>query len=119
MKREIFSGIVAVISVLTLANLPTTSQAGGSTQLSADPQQVAIGDTLYRQFCQRCHGASLRSSGASTFDLRQFPAAEHERFIESVTEGSGDMPPHGDVLAPDEIEALFAYVIATQEKPES
>ena len=114
MKLVISSQIASVTSALLLATSLSTAHAGGGTQPSADSEQVALGDTIYRQFCQRCHGASLRSSGASTFDLRQFPATEHDRFIESVTEGSGDMPPHGDVLAPNEVEALFAYVVATQ-----
>jgi mono/diheme cytochrome c family protein len=46
------------------------------------------------------------------FDLRKFPRDERERFVNSVTKGKNAMPPWGDVLKPEEIEALWLYVIA-------
>lgn len=90
------------------------AHAGGEDIATVNSAQVNLGLNIYRQFCQRCHGTELRNSGASTFDLRQFPTDEQPRFIESVSEGSGDMPPHGDVLTGAEINALFAYVVDTQ-----
>ena len=33
-----------------------------------------------------------------------------ERFVTSVTRGKNAMPPWGDVLKPEEIEALWLYV---------
>lgn len=101
---------------ISLTALSSTAGAGGIAVTQFDPARVARGLDVYRQFCQRCHGTELRSSGASTFDLRQFPADDYDRFIESVSEGSGDMPPHGDVLSDDEINALFAYIVTTQGK---
>jgi len=92
----------------------STVYAASPRKESFDPAQVTLGLDTYRQFCQRCHGTELRNSGASTFDLRQFPPGEYERFLESVSEGSGDMPPHGDILTEEEIDALFAYVVTTQ-----
>jgi mono/diheme cytochrome c family protein len=44
-------------------------------------------------------------------DLRTFPRDAHARFVDSVTNGKRTMPPWDDVLDPDEIEALWAYVI--------
>ena len=46
----------------------------------------------------------------SAFDLRKFPRDQHERFVDSVTRGKNQMPPWGDMLKADEIEALWAYV---------
>jgi mono/diheme cytochrome c family protein len=104
-----------VLLTLVLAANLTAVQAGGAATLSNfDPAQVSLGDQVYRQFCQRCHGTELRNSGTSTFDLRLFPVTEYDRFIESVNEGYGDMPPHGDVLTGEEIDALFAYVVASR-----
>ena len=34
------------------------------------------------------------------------------RFVVMVTKGKNNMPPWGDVLKPDDIEALWAYVVA-------
>lgn len=48
----------------------------------------------------------------SAFDLRKFPHDQHERFVNSVTRGKGQMPPWGDLLKPDAVEALWAYVVA-------
>ncbi len=45
-------------------------------------------------------------------DLRKFPRDERERFIDSVTRGKNQMPPWGGLLKPEEVEALWAYVVA-------
>ena len=61
--------------------------------------------------CSPRHGARmLDPQGAS--DLRKFPRGERERFINSVTRGKNQMPPWGDLLKPEEVEALWAYVVA-------
>src|ERR1700730_1390201 len=59
-------------------------------------------------------GLSQRSGAARTWaiDLRELPRDAHARFVDSVSNGKRNMPPWGDVLSPDEIEALWAYVIA-------
>jgi mono/diheme cytochrome c family protein len=46
------------------------------------------------------------------FDLRTFPRDDKSRFVTSVTKGKNQMPPWGDLLKPDDIEALWAYVTA-------
>jgi mono/diheme cytochrome c family protein len=80
-----------------------------------DPGQVAVGDQLYRQLCQRCHGYRLQSSGAASFDLRRFPANDPQRFHDSVMHGRNEMPAHDDILTDEDVEALFAYVVTTQQ----
>jgi mono/diheme cytochrome c family protein len=45
-------------------------------------------------------------------DLRKFPPAEKTRFLDSVTKGKNQMPPWGHLFKPDEIEALWAYVVS-------
>ena len=52
----------------------------------------------------------------SAFDLRKFPPAEHDRFVRSVKSGKNQMPPWGDLLTSDDIEALWAYVIMGEKK---
>ena len=46
------------------------------------------------------------------FDLRKFPREDKARFVTSVTQGKQNMPPWGDLLKPEDIDALWAYVVA-------
>ena len=41
-----------------------------------------------------------------------FPRDQRERFVNSVSRGKNSMPPWGDLLKPDEIDALWAYLVA-------
>ena len=52
----------------------------------------------------------------AAFDLRTFPPDEHERFVSSVTHGKNQMPPWGDLLNTEDIESLWAYVMAGERK---
>jgi Cytochrome C oxidase, cbb3-type, subunit III len=47
---------------------------------------------------------------------RKIPGDQHDRFVASVMRGRNQMPPWGDLLTPDEVEALWAYVIAGETK---
>jgi mono/diheme cytochrome c family protein len=72
--------------------------------------QVAIGADIYERNCSPCHGPRMLDP-QSAFNLRNFPADQYDRFVASVTRGRNQMPPWGDMLKPDEIEALWAYVL--------
>lgn len=49
--------------------------------------------------------------GTVAFDLRRFPHDQKPRFVDSVTHGKNKaMPPWGDVLTPEQIDELWAYV---------
>ena len=88
-----------------------------AAQVSAsapDPAKVQLGGQLYLQMCRQCHGPELQSSGAASFDLRRFPPDDPQRFRSSVLHGKNGMPAHDDILNDDDIDALFAYVVATQ-----
>jgi mono/diheme cytochrome c family protein len=74
------------------------------------PEQVRQGAEVYAQNCSPCHGPRLHGE-ESAFDLRTFPRGERERFINSVTRGKNQMPAWGGLIKPDEIEALWAYVV--------
>ena len=75
------------------------------------PQQIAAGAKIFARNCSPCHGPRMRDP-ESAFDLRKFPHDAHDRFVTSVTSGRNQMPPWGDLLKPEEIEALWAYVVA-------
>jgi mono/diheme cytochrome c family protein len=76
-----------------------------------DAALVKKGAAIYDQNCSACHGARMLDPQGA-FDLRTFPRDDKNRFVTSVTQGKNQMPPWGDLLAPDDIEALWAYVTA-------
>jgi mono/diheme cytochrome c family protein len=75
------------------------------------PEQTKTGAGLYARHCAACHGVRMVNPEGAT-DLRKFPDDERERFINSVSKGRNSMPPWADLLTPDEIDALWAYVRA-------
>jgi mono/diheme cytochrome c family protein len=75
------------------------------------PQQIAAGAELFAVNCSPCHGPRLQGS-ESAFDLRKFPRDQRERFVASVTRGKNQMPPWGDMFKPEQLDALWAYVVA-------
>jgi mono/diheme cytochrome c family protein len=78
-------------------------------------EQIKKGAELYETHCQTCHGPRLANPPWAA-DLRQFPREDRTRFVDTVTYGRRGMPPWEDVLKPEDIEALWAYVVAGEEK---
>jgi mono/diheme cytochrome c family protein len=74
------------------------------------PEQVKRGAETFATYCSPCHGE--RMSNPELFNLRTFPPDQHDRFINSVTNGKNAMPPWRGQLKPDDIEALWSYVVA-------
>lgn len=94
--------IILAASLLAFAQSATAQDA-------FKPEQVKSGSEMYARHCAACHGPRMADpEGAS--DLRKFPRDQRERFVTSVSKGKNAMPPWGDLLKPDEIEALWAYV---------
>ena len=77
--------------------------------------QIDKGADTFASYCSPCHGSRMEYPGGS-FDLRTFPPDQHARFVASVTKGKNNMPPWGDLFAADDIEALWAYVMAGEKK---
>lgn len=75
------------------------------------PEQIKQGAALYAANCESCHGVKMVGPQWG-IDLKTFPKDSPARFIDSVTYGARNMPPWGDVLKPDEIKALWAYISA-------
>lgn len=79
--------------------------------ISFTPEAIKKGAGIFSQNCAACHGARM-ADPQGAFDLRKFPREEKGRFVTSVVKGKNSMPPWGDLLQGDEIETLWAYVIA-------
>jgi mono/diheme cytochrome c family protein len=80
-----------------------------SAQDALKSEQVNSGSKAYARHCAACHGPRMADPEGAP-DLRKFPRDQRERFLTSVSKGKNSMPPWGDLLKPDEIEALWAYV---------
>lgn len=77
-------------------------------QNAVTPEQVKQGSEIYALNCATCHGNRMKNPEWA-IDLATIPKDDRQRFIQSVTNGKNNMPPWGDVLKPNEIEALWAY----------
>lgn len=74
-------------------------------------EQIKRGSALYAANCESCHGVKMIGPPWA-IDLATFPRDNPARFADSVANGVRTMPPWGDVLKPDDIQALWAYVVA-------
>jgi mono/diheme cytochrome c family protein len=81
---------------------------------SFSKDQIAIGAELYAVNCSPCHGTRMQDPSAA-FDLRKFPPDQRERFVHAVTRGKNQMPPWGDFFKPEQLVALWAYVITGEQ----
>ena len=97
----------AVMVAALVAFLSAPAAAAESAQENA---QVRLGAEIFERNCAPCHGPRMQDP-ESAFDLRKFPHDQHDRFVSSVTRGKNQMPPWGDMLKSDDIEALWAFVL--------
>ena len=95
--------------ILAASLLAFARTASGQGALRSE--QVKSGSETYARHCAACHGPRMADPEGGP-DLRKFPRDQRERFVTSVSRGKNSMPPWGDLLKPDEIEALWAYVAA-------
>ena len=107
------SHALALGFALACASAVAVAQEPGSKPFT--PEQVKKGAAVYARHCESCHG--VRMIGPPwAIDLNTFPRDSPARFVDSVTYGVRGMPPWGDLLKPDEIEALWAYVVVGEKK---
>ena len=94
-----------IVATLAVACVPAMAQQAEPFT----PQQLKTGADLYARNCSPCHGARMLDPQGA-FDLTKFPQDQRERFVNAVTRGKNQMPAWGDLLKPEEVEALWAYV---------
>jgi mono/diheme cytochrome c family protein len=120
MRLSKVSGMTGLTTGICLAAAAALWCATAAAQDTAPaqsfpPQQIATGAEIFARNCSPCHGPRMQDP-ESAFDLRKFPPGEHDRFVRSVTNGKNQMPPWGDMLKGDELEALWAYVTTGEKK---
>ena len=102
--------IAGSLAGLALA-LACTVAAAQSPVTSFPPAQIRKGAGIYARHCAPCHGPRM-ADPQGALNLRAFPRDQKNRFVASVTKGKQNMPPWGDLLLSDDVEALWAYVVA-------
>ena len=80
---------------------PTTSTSTTTTTL------VTSAPELYSAHCASCHGDDAEGAIGPPLTRRRF---EEPAVREVITAGRGSMPGFGDVLAPEQVSALVAFV---------
>ena len=101
--------IVRAIFVFPVAFAATLAHEAAAQ--SFPPALIRQGAEIFAANCALCHGNHMKDPPWA-IDLATFPRDEPQRFVNSVTDGVRNMPPWGDVLKPDDIKALWAYVVA-------
>jgi len=102
---------LAVSVALAALTVPVLSQ--NSAQFSED--QVKKGLAIYAQNCSPCHSPRMLDP-QGPLGLRKFPPGEKARFVTSVVKGKNQMPPFGNLFKAEEIDALWAYVMAGEKQ---
>lgn len=88
--------------------------------LSSTTQNVIQGEELYQEHCAACHGVKgggdgpdgvVLSAQPSDFTDQEFMAnLSAENMYEAISNGAEDMPSYEELLAPEDIWALTAYL---------
>ena len=104
--QSVISTGVYVLCYCLLLLMPVSVMSSSNT--SAEDYEA--GEELYDLACANCHGKNLVNPGTTSFNLKDFPKDQEQRFVESVTKGKGFMPALGDVFDSDEIRQIWIYV---------
>jgi mono/diheme cytochrome c family protein len=104
-----------VVLMHVVAGVPALAQSAGPNTESFAPEEIRLGAEIFARNCSPCHGPRMQDPEGA-FDLRTFPPAEHSRFVNSVSHGKNQMPPWAGLLKLEEIEALWAYVVAGEKR---
>lgn len=106
------AGILCLGAVLALYGA-TVAAEGPDRRF--EPEQISKGAALFARNCAPCHGPRMIDPQGA-FDLRTFPPDDKPRFVNVLTRGKNAMPPLGGLFGPDEIDALWAYVVAGEKR---
>ena len=107
--------MAAALPLLLGGAMGTTGSNAQEAAKTFPPEQIARGSALYARNCESCHGVKMIGPPWA-IDLATVPRDNPNRFVDSVTYCKNTMPPWGDVLKPDEIQALWAYLVAGEPK---
>jgi mono/diheme cytochrome c family protein len=125
MNRVAALGQAVVLTALTGAPVAAQQASGGGQRQSPAPRVNQVEYEGWRQYsvnCARCHGQDvLPNPVAANLLVSLAPGGaidSPEKFSQVVTEGRPHrgMPSFKDVLTPEQIQAIHAYVKGRAEK---
>ena len=101
--------------MIAMASVIASASAQNPSVETFPQEQIKRGAETFSEYCTPCHGE--RMSNPDLFNLKTFPSDQRARFINSVTNGKNAMPPWRGQLKPNDIEALWSYVVAGEKRP--
>ena len=102
-------------AILPLGGALALYGASVAAQGTFEPEQISKGAAIFARNCAPCHGPRMVDP-QSAFDLRKFPPDEKTRFVNVLMRGKNAMPPLGGLFGTEEIDALWAYVVAGEKR---
>jgi len=87
-----------------------------AASLDVSPAAVAAGKDIYAQNCVGCHGPALKGGiGPDLTDTTWIHGGDKAAILKTITEGVTEkgMPNWGQMIGPDKVAKVAAYVITT------
>ena len=93
----------------------------GSPEVEKTPDELAIGESKYKEFCARCHkddgtggkveieGKTLKPEDLTAEDMVKEPDSEYLEYMEKGIPDEG-MPSFKDEMSADEMKAVVKYI---------
>lgn len=106
--------LLVCVAALSGAAHAQSSPSASPSAAPATPitmEAVEKGREQYHRTCAQCHGRNMVNSGTTVYDLRKFPTDQHERFVNSVMLGKGNMPSFKGAIDDAALQVLWAYVV--------
>jgi mono/diheme cytochrome c family protein len=111
-STKLFFALAGAAAIMAFAAHGPVSLAAQQAPAPAPATDSATaGAPLYQVYCAACHGPNLKPA-ESVFDLRDLAPSDKRRFVNSVTRGKDSMPAWGALLTPQQIEAVWDYVMS-------
>lgn len=103
------------VAAIALVSVAAAACGGGSqpTGRPAPTTAAASGQQIYAERCAACHGSKGQGGPGSRLAggaiANRFPNAENEAAVVREGAAGGAMPPFGQILTPEQIDAVVAY----------
>ena len=109
----ILTALIA-LALLPSWNLAVADETELTEEFLSDPENVRLGQELWRQQCVKCHGAGSYPGKAPKLNPRRM--APDEIYLKT-TYGFGRMPPWEHVFSDHERMAITAYMKSARFSP--
>jgi mono/diheme cytochrome c family protein len=109
------TALTAILCSAAIAGGCGGSSSGGSSTPAGGGSGSADGAQIFADNCAACHG-DQGQGGVGPNLQTSTKAGDKQAVVDQVTNGGGGMPPFGDKLSDQEIQAVADYVVNTIHK---